>query len=420
MGMQGGARIATTALRLWAVASRFLLVFFLARFLTPSDVGLYGLIVATASYALYVLGLDLYTYTTRDIISSSKIEWRSKLFTHSMILAAVGVVVAPLLLCLFVFGLLPWQVLGLFYAVAYSEHLSLEIDRALVAMSDQRSASIVVGIRQGLMPTLVVPLMGLVPATRNVETVLIAWALFNLVAVTFGLMKIVRGSTSSPIGFIGLPWVRRALLTALPFLLGTLSIRLLFTVDRQLVAVLENLEVLGAYTLAMTIAGGVTTVLAVGVHQFVYPSLVSSVSRNDLTEFRLGLRSLWLQTMVVVVVAMISVLLAYQWVVTWFDQPIYVEYAWLIPSAVAVISIYNASLVPHYALYALKADRMILMASLLALVAFAGVCVLLVCFTEDAVVSVLWSLLGASVTLFLVKWLAARKVSRRHMGRNGL
>ena len=52
------ARLFNMALRGLTLASKFLLIFFLARFLEPAELGLYGLVVATIGYALYLLGLD--------------------------------------------------------------------------------------------------------------------------------------------------------------------------------------------------------------------------------------------------------------------------------------------------------------------------------------------------------------------------
>lgn len=68
-------RLINIALRGMTLGSKFLLIFFLARFLEPAELGLYGLLVATIGYALYLLGLDFYTYSTREILKRERNEW---------------------------------------------------------------------------------------------------------------------------------------------------------------------------------------------------------------------------------------------------------------------------------------------------------------------------------------------------------
>ena len=57
------------------LASRFVLIFFLARFLEPTQLGLYGLLTVTIGYSLYFLGFDFYTFTTREILKRERHEW---------------------------------------------------------------------------------------------------------------------------------------------------------------------------------------------------------------------------------------------------------------------------------------------------------------------------------------------------------
>ena len=69
------ARLVSIVLRGMTLGSKFLLIFILARFLTPAELGLYGLLAATIGYALHLLGLDFYTYTTRELLKRPREEW---------------------------------------------------------------------------------------------------------------------------------------------------------------------------------------------------------------------------------------------------------------------------------------------------------------------------------------------------------
>lgn len=68
-------RLANILLRALTLSSKFLLVFYLAKFLEPAQLGLYGLFAATIGYALYILGLEFYTFSTREFIKTPSSEW---------------------------------------------------------------------------------------------------------------------------------------------------------------------------------------------------------------------------------------------------------------------------------------------------------------------------------------------------------
>ncbi|QSB41468.1 hypothetical protein JTY93_08970 [Pseudomonas hygromyciniae] len=55
--------------------SKFVLIFFLAKFLQASEVGLYGLLSATIGYALYVVGFEFYNFATREMIGENPKLW---------------------------------------------------------------------------------------------------------------------------------------------------------------------------------------------------------------------------------------------------------------------------------------------------------------------------------------------------------
>lgn len=68
-------RLLNVVLRGITMASKFLLIFFLARFLEPTELAIYGLITATTGYALYLLGFDFYAFTAREMLKHERNEW---------------------------------------------------------------------------------------------------------------------------------------------------------------------------------------------------------------------------------------------------------------------------------------------------------------------------------------------------------
>ncbi len=396
-------RLTAIGLRLWTLATRFFFVFFLARYLAPADVGLYGLIAATSGYVIYVLGVDMYTYTTREILKADRSTWRSPVRSHIAFLACVYVIVLPFMLLLFTTNLLPWSVAVWFFLIAITEHVSMEIDRMLISMSDQLGASVVIFARQAMLPTVVVPLLAFVPAARDLQIVLTLWVAFNIFATIVGWFIISRRLKDSDPGVVDWNWIRRGIKVSLLFFTGTLFLRVLFTVDRQIVAFVDGLDVLGAYTLAMSVGTGLSSVIAVAVHQFSYPKLVVAANEKDRPAFNRELRAMTWQTISLVVIAAAAVMLMRDFLLSFVGGGIYAQYEWLFLASIAVYGLYNISLLAHFALYAIHADRAILVSTVVSVVAFAFTVALCLGQASDAAISVVVGLAVASIALLLTK-----------------
>lgn len=57
-------------IRGFTLISKFVFIILLAKLLQSSDLGVYGLISAAVGYAIFAIGFEFYTYSTREIINS--------------------------------------------------------------------------------------------------------------------------------------------------------------------------------------------------------------------------------------------------------------------------------------------------------------------------------------------------------------
>ena len=395
------SRLFPVGLRLTTLVARFLLIFFLARLLPVEEVGLYGLFLATISFTVFIFGFDFYTYSTRQVLRSEASKWRTFLRSQVAFSLCLYGAIGPLLLALFWAGLLPWSMASWFFLLLALEHLGLELDRMLIAMSDQMGASVGLFLRQATTPLLMVPLMVWIPGLRELTAVLAAWVLFDAVGVAAGLFYLRRHLRNKPRGYIDWKWIRAGVRVAIPFLIGTLCLRSLFTFDRQLVALFGSLETLGAYTLFISIGAGMTQVLHAGVLQFSYPRLIKAAQQHDREGFRACLRSLGLQILIGVVTISVGVILFQPFILQFVGNGTYAQYIWILPWVMLVTGLYNLSLLPHYALYALDEDRAILYTTIGAFVVFAGVSAALI--GTGVVTAVLSGVGAASISLLVLK-----------------
>ena len=216
MPKQSLTRFTNIALRGITLASKFLLIFFLAKFLEPKELGLYGLLTVTISYALYLLGFDFYAFTTREILKRERHEWGGLLKDQGALSLVLYMIFLPLLSLIFIKGLLPWSVAGWFFILLILEHLTQELSRLLITISEQLLASVMLFLRSGIWAVMVTGLMFFRADTRELNVVLGGWALGSFAALVLGSYRLKQLKVSGWHKKIDRQWISKGLKTAIP------------------------------------------------------------------------------------------------------------------------------------------------------------------------------------------------------------
>ncbi|MNJ45143.1 hypothetical protein D3C77_402270 [compost metagenome] len=276
----------------------------------------------------------------------------------------------PLLGLVFFKGLLPLHVAGWFFALLILEHLTQELGRLLVAVSDQLYASLVLFLRSGLWAVLATVLMFLEPNARTLNMVLSAWTLGSSMALLLGIYRLKRMRLSGWRKKVDWIWIVKGLKVAIALLVATLAIRGVFTLDRYWVQHLVGLDVLGAYVLFMGICSALMSFLDAGVFAFIYPGLISAYQKQDAAAFRQGVRKLLIQTIGLSAGFAVVALLTIGLLLSWLDKPLYSAQLVLFPWLLLATVLYSVGMIPHFALYAQGQDRPIIFSHIASLLVF--------------------------------------------------
>ncbi|MCQ8228304.1 MATE family efflux transporter [Pantoea trifolii] len=364
-------RIFNVTLRGLTLISRFLFIFFLAKYLEPSILGAYGIFTATVGYALYFVGLDFYVFTTREILKNDKKRWGGFLKNQ----ACVSSVLYVFLLIALVF-LIALQKITIiqtlwFFVILFFEHLNQEISRLLIAIHKQTVASVLLFLRQGLWAIIVVVLMMFYPVLRTLEFVFALWLASGVLTFVLGLLclhKVGMGGWRDKIDY---HWIKLGIQTSGIFLIATLALRGIQTVDRYWIQSLNGLDVVGAYVLFIGMASTLMTFLDAGVFSFSYPTLIKLHNDNKKTEFSKQLSKMTLSTILLTIVFVAVSLLVMPYLLKWTGKTVYFEYLdiyYVLMSA----TIFNAlGMISHYALYAKGEDKIIIISHVTSMIVFA-------------------------------------------------
>jgi O-antigen/teichoic acid export membrane protein len=363
-------RIINLGMRACTLTAKFVLLFFMAKYLSPEDVALYGLMYATVAYSVYFLGFDFYTFTTRELIGTG-VSDRGHIVKQQLVvfffcyMAFVGLSVP-----LFALDLLPWGLYPIFLALLVLEHLGQELYRLLVALSDQLVAGVILFARTGLWTLFAAGLIYSGEDLRHVEVVFWCWLAGGAVALLAGASRVATkrlGGWRRPTRW---RWIGRGLRIAAPLLVATLAIRAVLTVDRYWVELLANADVLAAYVFFIGLANALMSLLESGVFVFSYPALVEAAQQSDMPRFRRELALLWKRTLLIILVFVFFAWLLIEPLLGWVGRPAYSGNAILFPWVLAALIVFALGMVPHYSLYALELDRHIIISHISGLVVF--------------------------------------------------
>lgn len=401
-------RLINVLLRGMTLVGKFFLVFFLAKFLVPEDIGIYGLLAATVGFSFFVVGFEFYTYTTREMIGADPGGWLVFIRDQLFFFVVAYLVILPFLFLIFTKGWLPWRYVGWFFLLLVLEHAAQELNRLLVAMSEQLLASVILFLRSGLWCFLLILLMWWLPEARKLAWVFGAWSLGVGGACFLGFLRILqldKGALSVPVDW---RWIGRGVKIAIPLLVASLAIRGLFTFDRYWVENVAGLDVLGAYVLFVGIATSVVSFLDAGVVVFLYPQVVAAAKANDAGAFDKGMKKLFISVLVVLIVLVGAALLVSRPVLGWVGRNIYIDNFYLLKWLLLAVTIYTLSMVPHVGLYARRQDKAILYSQLLGFVIF--FCGVLWGAPQYGVIAIPWSLCLSFLSILIWKFAAYRWV----------
>lgn len=264
------------------LASRFLLSIILARALTPEDLGYFGLLSAALPFGIVLIGLEFHNFLVREQVVATP-EQRVEHLRNQGALYLCNYVV--LLAGAAVFVLLRPDLLvavSWFIALLAVEHLTIEAFRNLIAFSRPLAANMVLLVRGGLWVYAVGALMALVPMTRKVETVFIAWLIGGICGILIALVLFRKLPWKEvPWQKVDWKWIASGLRTSTPFMLIVASILTSTYCDRFFIDAYLPRRDVGIYTFFSMLAIGVQSLIT-SVSQQYLPLIIAA--RNQGTD----------------------------------------------------------------------------------------------------------------------------------------
>lgn len=398
-------------LRAGTLLSKFAVMYFLARLLPVEAFTLFGLFSVAITYFLYLVGLDFYTYATRDLAEHRD---RAQTIIRSQILFYLFAYAAavPVALLFFRSNLLPSSLMLLFFLILLVEHLSQEGFRLFVAIGLLLQANWFQFLRMGVWPIAILAGFSSGVLGRTLQTVLWTWFAFALISVLWTAAALNHMGMLRLKGPVDWRWIRLGLRYALPMFLATLCLRGVMTFDRYIMKVFFQASQVGSYILFWNIANGFLAFIDTGIVSNTYPKMLTAPSDAHRKALAGTMRR---QLLWVYGLAALPICLASYGITLTLSKTAFRPNFYLMPVILAASFCYSISLPDHFYLYACKQDRKILLASVagfLVFVAANGLAAGLGLMRHPLVV--LGSVLLAFLVIFGCKLAMARRPGMAH------
>ncbi len=355
-GLNAGIRIA-------ALGSRLLLIVYIAKFLSVSDMAIFGLVSTSIGMAVTIIGMEFYAFSTREILATTN-EQRSHLLRDQLVLHAVAyLLLIPFSLPLFVWGVLPWDVAGIFFALTILEHLAQETARIFNTLFRPVLSTAMFFVRSAAWGYVVMGIGWWRPEWNTIRFVFWAWLVGVAVSVVLSLVAL--HSIAGPVIWtrrVDWAWIRQGLLVAAPFMISALSYRVIELADRYIIHfMLTDIEV-GVYSFFASLANVVPAVVGAGVTSVLNPRILDAYLAGRTTEYRRLFRTMTVLASTLSLAAVPVGVVGIAWLLPFTEKAEYA--AELGTSAVLFFSTAVAviSQIPGVALYARKDDRALLYA----------------------------------------------------------
>lgn len=267
-------------------AMKYIFMLYIAKILTPQEVGVYGLMASSLVIIAQFIGLEYNLFNAREILSTKNIAEKGSMIKDQFALhIATYPFAIVILLLLFMLEIVPWQYILVFYCLMIVEHLSQEIFRILIVCFKPVTATILQFIRSAswIIPAILLIHYG--DSNNFINYILYTWFFGSLISVLIGwyyMEKLFNFSLKEKIDY---GRIKEGVKASFPFLLVAGLYSIMIMVDRFVIDYYYGKSEVGIYFFYATIAAAFHMLLTYAVAINYGPRCLESYQENGASEY---------------------------------------------------------------------------------------------------------------------------------------
>ncbi|MBN1211035.1 MAG: polysaccharide biosynthesis C-terminal domain-containing protein [candidate division Zixibacteria bacterium] len=394
--------ITNLSLRGLTMVSKFILLLFIARYLSPEELGIWGLMNITLSISLLLVGLDFYVFNTREILAVDKTKYVVFIKNQLVFQLFAYLLFMPLLIGIFFVEVIPWQYAGWFYGLLILENFSQESIRLHIVLSRPTISSVILFLRSGAWVYAVIFFFYFEPDTRHLPMAWLGWIIGASASMILSFLSLRnlpwRIALQTPVDWA---WVKKGLKVSLPLLCSTISFVGIQNLDRYFLKYYYGESAVGIYTFHYSIANLVNIVIYTGLIMILFPKLVSSFQQEDYVKYRAVMKKMTIGIIGGIFILVLLTLVFINPVLQIMNKQIYTENLDILFLLLINVCLLVVAYIPHYALFVRKLDRSIIISNVCALVV--AVCANFLLVPRFGLTGAAYATMTAMATMFIMK-----------------
>jgi len=345
-------------LRIGGIGSKFLIVTLMSKYFDTDVFGNYGLITSLITILIFVLGLDFYNFSIRDILKTrDQQDLTNKVVLTFGLFFLVYIIFA--FLSYFIFNSIdyikPYLFLVLFLVI--TEHLSQEIYRILIGFKKVLLANLLLFFRTAGWSIIIIYYY----FNNNVitiEKIFTLWLVANTITIVYIFILVIIKSYRKLLYLsIDFQWIKDGLKISSVFFAATISLKSIEYTNRFIVDYFMGEELAGIFLFYSNISILVTVYVNTIVISFELPELIKSVNTSKIHSLLEKFKKLLL---IHVLISSIFILIIIKPLLFWQNKIEFESYLSLIPFFILGVALMNYSLFYHFKLYIYHKDKALL------------------------------------------------------------
>jgi O-antigen/teichoic acid export membrane protein len=341
--------------------AKFILIVHLSKVYGVSAFGEFSIFSTTVLFVVSLIGIDFYTFSTRELIRASENDRKLYLGNQLMFHLFSYILFFPLLIFLFFGGVISFKHMFVFYLILLCEHLSLELYRIFSSLSRLLFANVLLCFRAAFWIYAIVFFTKCgFPFVSDIESVYYFWLAGNSLSVVIGSVYLYK-LYPFPIRFgkDEMSWVKSGLRVSLHFFIGTIAYKVIEFSGRYVIDFYMTKADVGVFSLFSGLANSMQTVVITLVTLNYYPILVRQYHDKDISGFKTTVRRFFKELLFYSVLMVGAVLIFIKPLLLYIGKKEYLENVGVMWIMMGGIFFLNLSFLPHYILYAANRDILI-------------------------------------------------------------
>ena len=310
---------------------------------------------------LYLLGLDFYTYSNREIVGVDKdiqFLFIRDQFVFSFI---IYLILAPLIVLIFYFNIIDIKYILYFYFILIFEYMSQEFYRFFTILKKPLLANFLFFIRTGLwVYAIFVFYYFKILKNINLKVIWLSWLIGAFLSVIIAIFCLKKEYNFKLIASsINWNWIKNGVKISFPFFVGTICYKIIEFSDRYMIDYFLGKEKVGIYTFFKGIANVQNMIIFTIVIMIIYPLMVETYKKNDFKKFDKLVKRFRNQVWFYSIITWLGIFIFIKPVLNFINKQSmfsYIDLLWLLMIGNIVL---NLSYIPHYILYVKHKDIVI-------------------------------------------------------------